>query len=85
MSFKGIDDRDLREVLEALVTKLARHAQADRRALRSLFEARPDRGPSWYHYDLSPDGQRFLVNTLREETPAAPITLVVNWRAALKK
>ena len=27
---------------------------------------------------VSPDGERFLLNTLAEET-AAPITVVVNW------
>jgi hypothetical protein len=36
-------------------------------------------------YDVSPDGQRFLVNTLAEEAIPAPITLVVNWPALLKK
>jgi hypothetical protein len=37
-------------------------------------------------YDVSVDGQRFLVNTLTEDTTStAPITLVVNWTAALKK
>ena len=36
-------------------------------------------------YDVSPDGQRFLKNTLAEEAESAPITLVVNWPALLKK
>jgi hypothetical protein len=37
-------------------------------------------------YDVSADGQRFLVNTLMQEaTSAAPITIVVNWTALLKK
>ena len=36
-------------------------------------------------YDVSPDGKRFLVNTLAEEAAPAPITLVVNWPALLKK
>jgi dipeptidyl aminopeptidase/acylaminoacyl peptidase len=57
-------------------------------AVRSLFDTRPGSpagGPSWYSYDVSPDGQRFLVNVPAESTPAAPITLVVNWPAALKK
>lgn len=35
-------------------------------------------------YDVSADGQRFLVNTLAEENPS-PLTLVVNWTADLKK
>ena len=38
-----------------------------------------------YPYDVSADGQRFLVNTLVEETASAAITLVVNWTAGLKK
>jgi len=35
-------------------------------------------------YDVTPDGQRFLVNDLPEDT-STPITLVVNWTAELKK
>jgi Tol biopolymer transport system component len=38
-----------------------------------------------YNYDVSPDGQRFLVNALLEEPiMSAPITLLTNWRASLK-
>jgi Tol biopolymer transport system component len=50
-----------------------------RRASPTLFG-----GPAWM-YDISPDGQRFLVNTLAEEAASVPITLVVNWPALLKK
>ena len=35
-------------------------------------------------YDVSPDGQRFLVNYLPEDT-STPLTLVVNWTAEVKK
>ncbi len=35
-------------------------------------------------YDVSPDGKRFLVNST-EEAAAAPLTLVTNWSAGLKK
>jgi hypothetical protein len=38
-----------------------------------------------YNYDVSADGQRFLVNTLVDQAPPAPITLVFNWAAGLKK
>jgi hypothetical protein len=27
----------------------------------------------------TPDGQRFLVNSITEETSSTPITLVLNW------
>jgi Tol biopolymer transport system component len=36
-------------------------------------------------YDLSPDGQRFLIGTASEGDRVAPATLVLNWTAALKK
>jgi Tol biopolymer transport system component len=55
-------------------------------AVRSLFDTR---APSTINprsaYDVSPNGQRFLVNTLADDDAAAPITLVVNWPALLKK
>jgi hypothetical protein len=35
-------------------------------------------------YDVSPDGQRFLVNTAVERDPA-PITVVLNWQSALRQ
>jgi Tol biopolymer transport system component/tRNA A-37 threonylcarbamoyl transferase component Bud32 len=35
-------------------------------------------------YDVTPDGQRFLVNYLPEDT-STPLTLVVNWTAEVKK
>jgi Tol biopolymer transport system component len=37
-----------------------------------------------FPYDVTADG-RFLVNTAAEEALSAPITVVVNWQAALKK
>ncbi|MGA2716258.1 MAG: protein kinase [Bryobacteraceae bacterium] len=36
-------------------------------------------------YDVSPDGQRFLVVAEPERTASPPLTLVQNWTAALKK
>ncbi|PWT80415.1 MAG: hypothetical protein C5B57_12315, partial [Blastocatellia bacterium] len=49
---------------------------------RPLFEARPV-GPRSF-YDVSPDGQRFLVNSLRNEGLSTSIAIVQNWDAALK-
>jgi len=37
-----------------------------------------------WRYDVSPDGQRFLANTVIE-VKANPITLVLNWAAEIKK
>ena len=38
-----------------------------------------------YQYDVSADGQRFLINTIPEQATSAPITVVLNWTAGLKK
>jgi len=36
-------------------------------------------------HDVSADGQRFLINTVKASASDAPITLVMNWTKALKK
>jgi eukaryotic-like serine/threonine-protein kinase len=38
-----------------------------------------------WRYAVSMDGQRFLINTTMEQSAAAPITVVTNWTAELKK
>lgn len=50
----------------------------------SLFQTCARRGAfsMYYAYDVSADGQRFLVNSVVGEPASAPITLVVNWPAA---
>jgi serine/threonine protein kinase/Tol biopolymer transport system component len=58
--------------------------------VRTLFEVRPRPGSylgygSGDVYGVSPDGQRFLVNTAMVGQETAPVTLVVNWAAALRK
>lgn len=52
-------------------------------AARPLFEIRPG-GPGNV-YDVSADGQRFLVNMAVEQQITAPLILVLNWTADLKK
>jgi len=32
-----------------------------------------------WQYDVAPDGQRFLMNTIIEEAPS-PITVILNWK-----
>ena len=48
-------------------------------AVRTRSAARLDA----YPYDVSPDGLRFVVNTLVAETTSTAITLVINWTDAL--
>ena len=52
---------------------------------RPLFAVRP-RPPvrlDAYPYDVSPDGQRFVVNALMEDTASTAITLALNWADGL--
>jgi Tol biopolymer transport system component len=49
-----------------------------------LFQTRPI-PDTWNLYDVSPDGQRFLLNLPLEWSSAAPITVVTNWTEKLKK
>ena len=42
-------------------------------------------GSIFHEYDVSPDGQRFLIGTLIGDTKAAPPTVILNWTAALKQ
>jgi Tol biopolymer transport system component len=54
-------------------------------AVKPLFQTRAASPNYQYPYDVSADGQRFLINTLPEQTASEPITVVVNWTAGLKK
>ena len=38
-----------------------------------------------HHYAAAPDGQRFLISGATEDARAVPVTIVLNWSAALKK
>jgi Tol biopolymer transport system component len=38
---------------------------------------------SLFQYDVSPDGKRFLINSLPREDAAAPLTLITDWQAQL--
>ncbi len=51
--------------------------------VRALFETRPYR-TGGAAFDVTGDGQRFIVDYVGEQ-PTAAITLVVNWTADLKK
>jgi eukaryotic-like serine/threonine-protein kinase len=53
-------------------------------AARPLFEILPPSRPVRHQYDVTADGERFLVNISSQNIESAPITLVVNWTAGLK-
>jgi hypothetical protein len=56
-------------------------SRVDVGAVQRLFDVPTFDG--YWPYDVSPDGQRFLVNTMESEV--APLTIVVNWPAELRK
>ena len=53
----------------------------------ALFEFRrgDTTGADLPSYDVTADGQRFLLNAMVETQTAAPLTVVVNWAAGAKK
>ncbi|HYK22991.1 MAG TPA: protein kinase [Pyrinomonadaceae bacterium] len=57
-------------------------ASLDVGAIRPLFEVR---GVTGDKYDVTANGQRFLINTAVEQKAPSPITLVINWTADLKR
>lgn len=52
---------------------------------KPLFEVRLEIEPRRSRYQVAANGQRFLVNVPLESTLSAPITVVTNWTAGLKK
>jgi hypothetical protein len=40
-------------------------------------------GNAW-RWDISADGQRFLINTALDDAAASPITVLLNWQSGLK-
>ena len=56
-------------------------------APKSLFKTRTLslEGAIFHEYDVSPDGQRFLIGTLIGDTKAPAPTLILNWPMLLKK
>jgi hypothetical protein len=51
-----------------------------------LFETRmrATYAPYWFSYDVTSDGQRFLIDAVRPETGPS-ISLVVNWSPAASR
>ncbi len=57
-------------------------------APQPLFEARVPTVPpgfNWFPYDVAADGKRFLMIRSGAETSDAPLTVVVNWLAGVKR
>jgi eukaryotic-like serine/threonine-protein kinase len=53
---------------------------------KALFKTRMLAWTTNFHeFDVSPDGQQFLIGTLSGEPTASPPTVILNWTAAFKK
>ena len=52
---------------------------------RALFEFRSSTAQPNRPYAVTADGQRFLLSTIVDESGGAPLTVVVNWQAGLKR
>jgi len=53
--------------------------------VKPLIDTRTTAAGARYPYDVTADGQRFLIISLPGQAAAAPITVVLNWTAGLKK
>jgi len=72
------------KLMDVPVTANANFKQGIPKALfQTMFIG--DRGGGFEHYQVTTDGQRFLINTPSAEGTDAPITVVLNWTAGLKK
>jgi hypothetical protein len=61
-------------------------AEFEFNAPKPLFKTRMLTWTTNFHeYDVSPDGQRFLLGTLIGKPTAPPPTVILNWSAILKK
>jgi Tol biopolymer transport system component len=75
--------------LMAVAVKLSPHFEAE--LPKALFTTRvlsgANTGLGTFRYAVTPDGNRFLINTQTQssEANASPITVVLNWTAGLKK
>jgi len=53
-----------------------------------LFQTRarePLSAEEVFTYDVSPDGQRFLINVNLEQSNPPPVNIVLNWTSELRK
>ena len=54
---------------------------------KALFKTNtlPTFGGTAHEFDVSPDGQRFLIGTLVGDSKVPPPTVILNWPALVKK
>ncbi len=77
--YLGLDDKIMSAEIKLGTTTV------DVGSVRPLFQFRPFAGGGRDIYDVTGDGQRFLVASPGSEESSSPVTLVVNWTAEIKK
>jgi hypothetical protein len=54
----------------------------------TLFQThrrQPVSAMDFFSYDVTADGQRFLINTRLDEPNAAPLSIILNWTSEMEK
>jgi hypothetical protein len=54
-------------------------------ALFPTHRRQPVSAMDFFSYDVTPDGQRFLINTRLDEPNAAPLSIILNWASEMEK
>jgi len=70
---------------EELRAQLKSGAMSVHKALEYAQQISRTLGVSNIPFDVTADGQRFLINAVVETEPKAPLTVVVNWAAGVKR
>jgi hypothetical protein len=67
------------------VTTGARFEAGSPVALFQTHRRQPVSSQDVFSYDVSGDGQRFLIATKVDETNAAPLSVLLNWASEMQK
>jgi len=54
-------------------------------SIPACSSSRGSKASAGHQYDVTPDGQRFLINADLADASSAPTTLVLNWTAGVKR
>ena len=73
------------KIMAAQVTSGASFAAGPPVALFQTHRRQPLSSQDTYSYDVSQDGQRFLVATRLDEANAAPLSVLLNWASEMEK
>ena len=73
------------KMMAVAVTAGASFAAGSPVALFQIHQRQPVSSTDVFSYDVSGDGQRFLVNTKVDEANAAPLSVLLNWVSEMEK